>query len=100
MPVTVEQVRKTAALARIELGKDENARDTEQLFAKQIENIIAYMDILNEVDTEGVEPLYSPMEHIDLPRPDKAFHSLSVQEVLQNAPESSDTFFVVPPVIS
>ncbi len=103
MAVTLEQVRKTASLARLDLSfgqSPENADKAAMRLAGQLDNILAYMDILNEINTDNIEPLYSPMQNIAEPREDVAMHRLTPEGVLQNAPQSQDTFFVVPPAIS
>lgn len=102
MAVTEEQVHKTATLARLDLAQGqtpEEARATAARMAAQLDAIVGYMDILNEVNTEGVEPLYSPMLHVAPPRRDVAQKRFTPQEILANAPQTQDNFFAVPPVI-
>ncbi len=105
MVVSKEQVLATAALCRLDLSVSSSARpdetpdETLARMAHQLDAIVAYMDILNQVDTEAVEPLYSPMLHVAPPRPDQAKTRLSPDEVLANAPKRRQNFFVVPPVI-
>ncbi len=102
MPVTKEQVLATAALSRIDLyeGRPESeAEEAVSKIAAQMESIVAYMDILNQVDTAGVEPMYSPENDLAPPRPDKVEQRLTVEEILQNAPKRQGNFFAVPPVI-
>ena len=103
MPVTKEQVLATAALARIDLSAGHSAEEAEKAISRiagQMESIVQYMDILNHVDTTGVEPLYSPMRHVAPPRPDVAAKRLKPGEILAEAPERQGDFFAVPPVIS
>jgi len=105
MPVTKEQVLATAALCRIDLSVaaenagSESAEERVARIASQLDAVVGYMDILNQVDTEGVEPLYSPLEHIAPLRKDVAEKHLTADEILANAPQRQQTFFVVPPVI-
>lgn len=102
MSVTKEQVLRTATLARLDLSEGLDDLAAEQFISKiasQMEDIVGYMDILNQVDTTGVEPLYSPMMHTAAPREDKAENRRTVEEVLANAPEKQESFFVVPPVL-
>ncbi|MFC1492898.1 Asp-tRNA(Asn)/Glu-tRNA(Gln) amidotransferase subunit GatC, partial [candidate division KSB1 bacterium] len=54
-------IEKAAKLARLELTPEEKDR-----FGKQLKEVLSYMDKLNEVDTEGVEPLHHV---IDIPTP-------------------------------
>ena len=106
MSVTKEQVLATAALARLDLtqtaeghSSPEEAEAVLNRLASQMEAIIGYMDILDQVDTEGVEPLYSPMPEVAPPREDIAVKTRSVEEILSGAPRRQGRFFAVPPVI-
>lgn len=103
MAVTKEQVLATAALCRLDLyiSSDKTSAPESQInrMASQLDSIIAYMDILDQVDTENVEPLYSPMQDVAPPRPDTAERRRTPDEILANAPKRIQNFFVVPPVI-
>lgn len=105
MPVSKEQALATAALCRIDLSVDPagapngDAEERIVRMASQMDAIVGYMDILNGVDTEGVEPLYSPMLETAPPRADEAYRKLTPEETLANAPRRRQNFFVVPPVI-
>lgn len=89
-----DELTHLARLARL-------APDTEQMdrFSAQCADILNYMNILSEVDTSGTEPLYSPVEHSGLQRPDRAERRRERSEVLANAPESDGSFFVVPRIV-
>jgi aspartyl-tRNA(Asn)/glutamyl-tRNA(Gln) amidotransferase subunit C len=97
MSVSKEQVLATAALARLDLTQA--GGDALDRLAAQMEAIVGYMDILNQIDTSGVEPLYSPLRHPAPPRPDAAAKTRSVEEILANAPRRQGRFFAVPPVL-
>ncbi len=105
MSVTKEQVLATAALCRINLSQSpsgtpgEGGEDSVAEIAAQLDAVLGYMDILNQVDTDKVEPLYCPLEHVAPPRKDAAEKRRSADEILANAPERQQSFFVVPPVI-
>ncbi|RPI67050.1 MAG: Asp-tRNA(Asn)/Glu-tRNA(Gln) amidotransferase subunit GatC, partial [Ignavibacteriales bacterium] len=62
--------------------------------------ILAYVDKLNEADTENVEPLSYPVEGSNIFREDELKPSVSRDEALKNAPDQDDEFFKVPKVIS
>jgi aspartyl-tRNA(Asn)/glutamyl-tRNA(Gln) amidotransferase subunit C len=94
MPVTREQVLAMAALCRIDLVGDRLDRMTARLDA-----VVGHLDILRQVNTEGVEPLYAPLEHGAPPRKDVAEKHLTSDDILANAPKRQQNFFVVPPVI-
>ena len=105
MPVTKEQVLATAALCRIDLSASpvgtsgETADERVVRLASELDAMVGYMDILDRVDTQGVQPLYSPLEHIAPPRKDEAEKRRTAEEILTNAPKRQQAFFVVPPVI-
>lgn len=89
-----DEVQHLARLARL-------APDAAQMerFGAQCADILNYMNILSEVDTSDVEPLYSPTAHSGLQRPDRAERRRVRAEVLSGAPESDGVFFVVPRIV-
>jgi aspartyl-tRNA(Asn)/glutamyl-tRNA(Gln) amidotransferase subunit C len=97
--VTVEDVKRVADLAHLELAPEETPRMVEDLNA-----ILGYVAELNELDTDGVTPLAQVSEldgaggaselRPDVPRP-----SLSRTAVMPQAPETDNVFFKVPKVI-
>ena len=94
MPLTVEQVRHVAALARLRLTPEE-----EQRFAVQLSAILDAMAELQQLDTSGVEPTsHAALEEPRL-RPDEVAPSLDPEQGLKNAPARSGTSFAVPRVI-
>lgn len=92
--LTPENMAHLCTLAR--LDPDEATRTK---FGAQCDDILAYMDILAEVDTASVAPLYSPVRHTEGTRPDVAEKRRERAEVLANAPESDGEFFVVPRIV-
>jgi aspartyl-tRNA(Asn)/glutamyl-tRNA(Gln) amidotransferase subunit C len=93
MSLTIEQVRKVANLARLELPEDDLVRMQSQLSA-----ILDYVAQLNELDTEGVEPLAHPLPIQNVFRPDEPTPSLTPDEALANAPKREKNYFSVPAV--
>ena len=98
-----EKVQAIAKLARLDLTRGLPPEDAEKalaLFAEQFDNIVALMDTLAEVDTEGVEPLYWPLAvPAAPPREDVAERHNTREELLRNAPEQDGQFFVVPRIV-
>ena len=94
MKISKEDVLKVSELARLEFKEDEVTKFTEQLG-----NILEYIEKLNELDTDNVEPTSHVLDISTPMREDKVIKLLSIEEVLQNAPETEDDFFVVPQVI-
>lgn len=94
MKISKEDVKKVAELARLEF----NEAQTEK-FTEQMGNILEYIEKLNELNTDNVEPTSHVLDISTPLREDKVQKLLTIDEVLQNAPESEDDFFVVPQVI-
>ena len=91
MSVSKADVEKVARLSRIAV---EPERIDE--LSKELNGILDWIDLLNEVDIEGVEPMTSVVA-TDLPmREDVVTDGGKVDEVLANAPKSTAGFFVVP----
>lgn len=95
MKFTPEQAAKVATLARLKLPDDKLER-----LAAQMGDILSYMDTLASCETEGVEPLYSPVEHDTPMREDEALKICQRAEVLAQAPESDGRFFIVPKIVA
>lgn len=95
MSVTRKDVEYIAELARLKFSDEELDSYTEQL-----NEILAYMEKLNELDTENVEPLSYPVEVKDPVRDDLPRPSVSTEEALKNAPDHDGEHFKVPKVIS
>lgn len=92
--ISIAEVEHVAHLARLDLSPDERQRFTEQLNA-----ILAYMDQLNEVPTDDVEPTSHVLDLVNVFRDDTARQLISVEAALQNAPESTHQYFVVPRIV-
>jgi aspartyl-tRNA(Asn)/glutamyl-tRNA(Gln) amidotransferase subunit C len=94
MPITIKDVEYVANLAKLELSDEEKRR-----FQKELDNIIKYIDQLNELDTTNV-PITSHVTFLqNIFREDEVLPSLSPDQALANAPEKKDGFFRVPRVI-
>jgi aspartyl-tRNA(Asn)/glutamyl-tRNA(Gln) amidotransferase subunit C len=90
----IEQVRKVANLARLDLPDTDLAE-----LARQLTAILGYMDQLKELKTDDVEPLAHPLPVQNVFRPDEPRPCLPVDEALRNAPARSGDFFAVPAVL-
>ncbi len=97
MKINLEQVRYVAALANLELSEPETER-----MAHDLDEILTYMDKLNELDTAGVEPmaqvLYAAADAVAL-REDVPGATLPNAEALANAPLAGAGQFKVPKII-
>ena len=95
MSLSADEVRKVADLARLELSDAE--LDT---MARQLSAIVDYINQLQQVNTDGVEPLAHALDVHDVFRADELSASLSEDEALANAPARRDNFYRVPAVFS
>lgn len=97
MKITEEQVRYVAALGNLTLTEDEVPK-----MAHDLDEILAYMDKLNEVDTTGVEPMAQVLfeaEETATLRDDIERPTLRNDDAVANAPLSGAGYFKVPLVI-
>jgi len=94
MSITRQDIEKVALLGRLRLTEAELATMTEQLG-----QIVAYVDQLAEVDTDGVEPMAHAMEVHNVFRDDGIEPSLPREETLRNAPHHNGVGYLVPAVL-
>jgi aspartyl-tRNA(Asn)/glutamyl-tRNA(Gln) amidotransferase subunit C len=94
MALTIEEARWVAHLARLELTAAEL-----DLMARQLTSIIDYVNLLQQVDTQNVEPLAHPLPIQNVFREDEPAPSLPVAAALANAPDRQGDFYGVPAVL-
>ena len=94
MSVDAATVRRIAHLARIAVAESEVPHLQGELNA-----ILAFVEQLGEVDVEGVEPMTSVTPMDMKKRPDVVNDGAIADEVVANAPETQDHFFLVPKVV-
>jgi aspartyl-tRNA(Asn)/glutamyl-tRNA(Gln) amidotransferase subunit C len=86
-------VREIASLARLDLSKEET-----EMFVSQFKDILDYVSILNEVDTENVAPAYLSSANKSVTREDAIEESVPTEAFLANAPQSKDEYILIPRV--
>ncbi|HPF40318.1 MAG TPA: Asp-tRNA(Asn)/Glu-tRNA(Gln) amidotransferase subunit GatC [Phycisphaerae bacterium] len=89
-----QQVRHIAHLSRLDLSDAEISQ-----YGRQLGDILAYVETLNEVETDGVEPTAHAMPISNVFRADETGESLGVDKALQNAPDKAPPYFKVPKVL-
>ncbi len=94
MPIEPGVVQKTALLARLELTPAELAS-----YEKQLGAILDYVSQLQALDVTAIEPLVHAGDASNVFRTDEPRPSISSDAALQNAPERSGPFFIVPKVV-
>ncbi len=94
VPLSPDEVRKVAKLARLKLAADE-----QELFAAQLGEILGYVHILDQLDTANVEPLAHAVDVANVFREDDPAESLPREAALSNAPKTDGQSFLVPPIL-
>jgi aspartyl-tRNA(Asn)/glutamyl-tRNA(Gln) amidotransferase subunit C len=94
LKLSTSDVEYVAKLARLEITEAEK-----QKFTAQLNDILLYIDQLNELDTTGVAPMSHAIAVTNAFREDRVVESLGTQKALANAPSARGEFFRVPKVI-
>ncbi|PNU19326.1 Asp-tRNA(Asn)/Glu-tRNA(Gln) amidotransferase GatCAB subunit C [Geothermobacter hydrogeniphilus] len=94
MSMTREQVAHVARLARLDLADNELDR-----LAADMDAILSYVDKLNELDIDGIEPTAHAVPMENAFREDRVRPSIGTEKALVNAPAADDSCFLVPKVI-
>ncbi|MCC6126261.1 MAG: Asp-tRNA(Asn)/Glu-tRNA(Gln) amidotransferase subunit GatC [Pirellulales bacterium] len=94
MPISRQEVEKVSLLGRLLLGEAELDTMTHQLG-----DILAYMELLGEVDTAGVEPMAHAIDVSNAFREDAVQPSLEREQALANAPHRDGECYLVPAVL-
>lgn len=94
MQITPDLIKYLESLARITLSEDE-----EKKVGSELQDILTYIDMLNELDTDGVEAMSHCFPVTNVMREDVVGESMTLDEIVANAPESQDGCFVVPKTV-
>ena len=94
MKLSTQDVEYVAKLARLEVAETEKEK-----FTTQLNDILLYIDQLNELETTGVKPMTHAIAVTNAFREDKVMESLGTAAALANAPDARGEFFRVPKVI-
>ena len=94
MTIDKSAVVRIAGLARIAMSDD-----ALEPMARELNQILAWVEQLDEVDTGGVEPMTGVVAVVLPQRSDRAADGAPIDDLLTNAPETDDGFFVVPKVV-
>jgi len=94
MKINKSLISRLETLAKLKLSDSEK----EEL-ASDLTNILNMVEKLQEVDTDGVEPLVYMNDEVNKLRPDQVKNMVTQVEALKNAPDSDGTYFKTPKVI-
>ncbi|MEO5357174.1 MAG: Asp-tRNA(Asn)/Glu-tRNA(Gln) amidotransferase subunit GatC [Nitrospirae bacterium YQR-1] len=94
MGITTGDVKHIAALSRLKLDADEL-----EIFGKQLNDILLYVEKLNELNTDGIEPTSHVIPLMNVFREDIERDSIALEDALSNAPDRTGNFYKVPKII-
>ncbi len=94
MSIDIDTARKVAHLARIAVAEEDLPK-----LAGQLSGILTFMEQLNEVDVEGIEPMTSVTPMRLKRRVDEVTDGGYQEKILKNAPDAREGFFAVPKVV-
>jgi len=92
MKIDEKLVKRLESLSMVEI-EDKSA------MAKDLAEIVEFVEMLNELDTENIDATFSTLNNSTPLREDISVKNEVIEEILQNAPKSKDGFFIVPKII-
>jgi len=94
MPLTREELRSVANLARLRLTPQE-----EEQLTNQLDKILQYMEKLSQLDSKQIEPFIHTVDPAYSLREDCVTNQPNAEGILDNAPATKETFFQVPKIL-
>lgn len=94
MKINQDEIKTIAHLSRLEVSEDHMPQ-----VAKELSDILSYVEQLNELDLEGVEPMAHAVTLQNVLREDQVKESINHDKALSTAPVEEDGYFVVPRVV-
>ena len=94
MKINKKTIDWVSELARIDLGEEEESE-----MAMQLERILDYMDVLNELDLSQIEPTAHALGYTNVMRADEVGESFDVEVIKKLAPEWGDDHVIVPRIV-
>lgn len=91
--IEIKDVEHVAKLARLEIAEEDKPK-----FARQLGDILKYVEMMNEVDTTGVEPMNHSIDFSNVMREDVENYEVTKEELMANAPDVEGDFFKVPKI--
>ncbi|MGX6962569.1 Asp-tRNA(Asn)/Glu-tRNA(Gln) amidotransferase subunit GatC [Vagococcus xieshaowenii] len=94
MPINAEEVNKVASLSKLELSNAES-----EVFTKKLQSVISMVELLEEIDGEGVEATFTVAHNRSVYREDVALQANMKEELLARVPETEDGYIKVPAIM-
>ena len=95
MKITDKEIDRIASLAKLEFKDDEK-----QEIRDDMNKILTFIEKLNELDTDNVEPLLFMNDEVNTLRPDEARIDITQKEALKNAPQKDSDYIKIPKVLN
>jgi len=92
MKIDESLIKKLESLAMLEINNKSS-------MAKDLEEIVEFVENLNEIDTSNIDAAFSSLINSTPLREDRVIKNNIIKEVLKNAPKVKDNFFIVPKII-
>ncbi|QCI27959.1 Asp-tRNA(Asn)/Glu-tRNA(Gln) amidotransferase subunit GatC [Caminibacter pacificus] len=92
MKIDEKLIQRLENLSMVEIENKEK-------MAKDLEEIVAFVEMLNELDTENIDATFSTLNNPTPLREDEPHKSDIIEEVLAHAPKAKDGYFIVPKII-
>ncbi len=92
--ISNETIDKIAHLARLEFDKEAKVE-----IAKDLNRMLEFVDKLNELNTDNIEPLIYISKEVNVLREDAVKQDISQREALKNAPKKDSDYFKVPKLV-
>ncbi|MDF2941997.1 MAG: glutamyl-tRNA(Gln) amidotransferase, subunit [Herbinix sp.] len=94
MTITEETIKYVASLAKLNVSEEEKKK-----IAEDLDHILDYIETMNELDTEGVEPMSHVLPVKNVFREDVVVNQNNREELIKNAPKQKDGCFAVPKTV-
>lgn len=94
MKIDTTSIKKIAHLARLEFNES-----SAEKMSSDMSQILDWVEKLNEIDTENIEPLTTMSSEVNVMREDKVAHQLAHESGMKNAPKKDSDYFRVPKVM-
>ena len=94
MRISIEEVEKMASLSMLYLSDKDK-----KMLQSSLESILSHAQRLNELDTEDVQPTTYILKQQNVYREDETTKRIDREDLLRNAPEQEDGYFIVPQVV-
>lgn len=94
MPINAEDVQKIAGLSKLAINEEQT-----EVFTNQLQNIVSMVELLGEIEADGVAPTFTVAHNRTVLREDVAIQSNLKEELLKRVPETENGYIKVPAIM-